>query len=367
MTEAVKERPAGRAAPNGGGELLETVAACPLCGGESLAPIPTANLNSRDPERVTQLEAALGSDFFVRQELSLCDRCGHLFQSRRPVPEALRRMYEAFSSTVAKIVPSSDNMYEYLLRHNSKDYVGMNADNIAFLDEHGLLEGVDAALEIRTYGGGLPAVLAERGVGWSEAAAIQRFDAEMAERVFGLERISSFNFYEPLERFRPLRDRYDLIVTTEGLTHAPDPRALLGWLHEHLSDGGRVVLFREPDTPAFRYYHPLAVTFNNFHLQLFNEDTLRRIVAADGRFSMTVHRHRHPGFERPIYLTPVLTRGGAPPTPPEDGGRYDRSFYLSWSRRDASPARRRAWGVRKKADRVLGRLPAPARRLAGGA
>ena len=60
-----------------------------------------------------------------------------MFQSVRPVPEGLERLYANFAGTVAKVTPTSETAVEYFLAENSKDYVQMPAKALKFLDEHG--------------------------------------------------------------------------------------------------------------------------------------------------------------------------------------------------------------------------------------
>lgn len=337
-------------------ELLETLKACPLCGGDQLEAIPSKSLNSRVPARVEQLRDALGTDFFARQAISSCTACDHLFQSTRPTPAGMELLYADFSATVSKKVPTVEHMLEYVLRDNAQDYVHAPAKTLAFLDEHGLLD-VGSALEIRTYGGALPALLRERGIGHVEAAWIQEFDRAAAERMYGIEHLLPFSFATRIEDFTPARERYGLIVMYEGLTHSRDPRAVIRWLADHLEPGGAAVLFREPSTPRYRAYMPLSIVFNNFHLQLLSEPTVRAALAAEGVDHELVEE-RHPNFEIPLYLD-VIVRGGpgVPGVRPRGGTPYGAAFYRSWMREDSS----RAVGLAVRVRRMLTRLWTPLR------
>ena len=144
--------------------LTERVTVCPLCGSERLQELPARNLNSRDPKRAQRLEELVQDDFFLDQKISICSDCSYVFQSVRPVPEGLERLYANFAGTVAKVTPTSETAVEYFLAENSKDYVQMPAKALKFLDEHGLFDAVESALDLRTYGGGLLPILRERGV-----------------------------------------------------------------------------------------------------------------------------------------------------------------------------------------------------------
>jgi hypothetical protein len=322
---------------------LERVEACPLCGGERLEELAVANLNGRDPARRDRLAEHVGGDFFAGQRLSFCHGCGHVFQSTRPTPEALQRLYDVFATTVAKVTPTEDNMFEYFLKENSQDYVHGPAKALEFLDCLGVVERTRSALEIRTYGGALVAMLRERGVDHVEAGVLQEFDAQMGRRVFGLDGFKPFTFTQPIGDFRPARDEYDLIVSYEALTHSPDPSATLRWIRERLSDDGVAVLFREPDTPAYRRYQPLSVVFNNFHMHLLNRDTARKLVARAGGLSLEVHEERHPGYVTPLHLNLVLRRspGGEPDA---DGpAELGLDYYRSWAGWETTPGRRMAW------------------------
>jgi SAM-dependent methyltransferase len=341
-----------------GEELLEKVNSCPLCGSDSFEELEVRNMNSRDPVQARRLAEAIGSDFFVHQRLSVCRQCHHAFQSVRPAPTSLESLYGDFTLALAKVTPDESNMFEYFLRHNVKDYAQLIGRSLEILDHQGLLEGAESALEVRTYGGSLAAMLRERGVPYVEAAYIQEFDALMARRVFGLSNLVPFSFARPISEFEPSREEYDLIVMYEALTHSPDPHAVLDFLDRRLTEGGRAILFREPDNPRYREYLSLDVVFNNFHLNLFNFDTMRNLFRDDGRFALRVLRERHPNFPTPIYFTCILSRreGGAVSEPPVEV-RWTESFYRSWIRRDRS-------GVRQKLSGLARRLRSARRALA---
>jgi hypothetical protein len=327
---------------------------CPLCGSLVLEALPVRNLNSRDEARIEHMRERLGGDFFVQQRLSICRDCNFVFQSTRPVPEDLEKLYAIFSETVSKVTPRPETMLEYVLKENSKDYVHMPAESLRILDRLGVLEGADYALEVRTYGGSLLALLRERGIGHVEGAYIQEFDAQAARRMFGIERLVPFSFARPIREFQPERDSYDLIVTYEGLTHTPDPVGFLRWIRDHLSEKGAAVLFREPDTPAYRRYQPLEIVFNNFHMNLLTGSSIEALVAAAGGLRATLHCDYHPGYAQPLYRNVVLERDDAatPELRPRGDG-YDASFYRSWIAADDSPRKRRLSGMRRRLTRLL--------------
>jgi Methyltransferase domain len=331
--------------------LIEQQQTCPICGSRDLDPLDVANMNSREPARRDRLAEVLGGDFFVQQKISYCRGCGHVFQSTRPTGPALQRIYDRFATAVGKVTPTDDNMVEYFLRHNAKDYVDMNAKTLAFLDELGVVDGATSALEVRTYGGGLPAMLRERGVGYVEAGYLQEFDAAMARRMFGIENLTPFAFTRPIDEFTPARERYDLIVAYEALTHSPDPMAFLHWVRDHLSENGTAVLLYEPNTPAYRQYQPLSVVFNNFHMNLLNEATSRQLVAHAGGLSVDVHQSRHRDYVAPLYLDLVVRHGGAASGPPENP--YDAGYYRSWIAADASPRKRKVTELKRRLTRVM--------------
>ena len=311
----------------------------PLCCSERLQELPARNLNSRDPKRAQRLEELVQDDFFLDQKISICSDCSYVFQSVRPVPEGLERLYANFAGTVAKVTPTSETAVEYFLAENSKDYVQMPAKALKFLDEHGLLDGVESALELRTYGGGLLAILRERGVAHVEGGYIQEFDGELAKRLFGIENLTPFSFAQAPSEFEPSRPQYDLILGYEALTHSRDPVGLLSWIRDHLTSEGKAVLFWEPNTPAYREFMPLEIVFNNFHMNLLTRDTLVGLVDRAGGLSMEVHDDFHPSFASPLYLDAVLRRAGS-----DDGSgpvtvksEYDEEYYRSWLKWDTHP------------------------------
>jgi hypothetical protein len=317
---------------------LERVTECPLCGARELSPLDVRNLNSRDAKRIAEVKALLGSDFFVRQSLGICEECDHVFQIQRPTSAALSGLYGAFAETLGKVTASEKNMVEYLLRHNSKDYVAQTSRSIDFLDQHSLLDGVESVLELRTYGGTLLAVLKERGCAHCEGAYLDEFDAAMARRMFAIEQLHPFSFATGIQDVVPELDAYDLIIAYEGLTHSQDPVEVIEWLSDHLLPGGCAVLFREPNTPNYRRYFPLEIVFNNFHLHLFSEGTLSFALERGGFSSFDLFDDYHPMFPIPLYLTGVLQKEDSDTSVRQRPAprRYERKYYESWIRRDRS-------------------------------
>jgi hypothetical protein len=319
--------------------LVEQVGACPLCGSKRTQELAARNLNSRDPARAARLADLVESNFFLEQKLSICRDCSHVFQSTRPVPDALERLYTHFAGAVAKVTPTAATIAEYFLVENSKDYVQMPAKAIQFLDRHGLLDGVDSALELRTYGGGLLAILRERGVSHTEGGYIQDFDAEMARRIFGIEQLAPFSFARPPSEFEAALPRYDLILGYEALTHSPHPLELLAWIRDRLTPAGKAVLFWEPNTPAYREFMPLEMVFNNFHMNLLTRDTLEGLIKRAGGLDLELYEDFHPSFAPPLYLNAVLRPGaggnGGPPA--AEKSRFDESYYQSWLNWDTHP------------------------------
>jgi len=325
---------------------------CPLCGSTELESLPVRNLNSRDPARVERMRERFGSEFFVQQRLSICARCNNVFQSSRPTPAALQMLYDSFAETVSKVTPRSENMFEYVFKDNPKDYVHMAAESLEFLDRLDLVDMTNSVLEIRTYGGGLLGLLRERGVSHCEGAYIQEFDREMARRIFEIEELVPFTFTRPIDEFIPARERYDLIVTYEGLTHSPDPVRFLRWIGDHLAERGSAVLFREPDTPAYRRYQPLEVVFNNFHMNLLNRRVAESLIKHAGGLRASLDEDYHPDYARPLYLNIVLTASGTDASAPISGPCYDAHFYRSWIAEDATPRRRALSNARRRLVRL---------------
>jgi hypothetical protein len=334
-------------------ELVD-LEACPLCGSSGLEELPVRNLNSRSPARIEQLRRVVGSDFFVGQRISICQDCGLVFQSTRPRPEPLERLYANFAASVSKITPTAESMFEYIFVENAQDYIHAPAKSLAFLDEHGLLEGVESALELRTYGA-LLGLLKERGVTHTEGLYVQEFDADLARRVFGVDELRPFSFARPIEDYRPARDEYDLIVAHEGITHSLDPVGFLRGIRDHLSERGKAVLFREPNTPEYRRYMPLEMVFNNFHMNLLTEPTARALVARAGGLSVDVFKERHPSFAKALYLDLVLRRREGDSEAAADG-RYGASYYRSWITWDARPERKPIRAARRSLARLGGQM-----------
>ena len=343
-------------------ESLERVETCPICAGRERVELPTPNLNSRDAARSARLRAALGDDFFVHQRIAFCLGCDHVFQHLRPTDWALGRLYDRFAKAVAKVTPSAEQMVHYLLVDNAQDYVHFAAKTEHFLDRVGALDGARSALEIRTYGGSLCALLRERGVEHVEAAHISDFDAAMARSLFGLEHTVPFSYAEPIEQFSPCLERYDLIVLSEGLTHSKDPAALLGWLGERLAPGGTVLLQREPNTPRYRRLFSLAAVFNNFHMNLLNLRTLDALLSRSTDLPHTFAPEWHPNYAHPLYVN-VLIGAGAEQArarhlalEPADEQRYPLDYYRSWIRWEADPGLATALKIGRAVSRISSAL-----------
>jgi methyltransferase family protein len=337
-------------------DLIEELHVCPLCGSARLERLIVRNMNARDPERIREFARLLGSAFFMEQSLAICLSCDHLFQVRRPTPDGLVQLYAAFANALGKIAPSEDNMLEYLLRHNSKDYVTAVASSVAFLEHHHLLDDVSSALEVRTYGGALTAILQERGVAHCEAGYTSDFDAKLAQRVFGLSHLHPFSYSTGLTKFMPSLPTYDLIVMYEGLTHSRDPLGVIEWLRTHLSENGHAVLFREPNTPAYRRYFPLEVVFNTFHLHLFSKTTIDTAINRVGGIHGELLDDYHESYPTPLYISVILRNSSEGKSDREEvisasllRPRYGYRFYASWIARDKS--RRRAI-----AERAVGKM-----------
>ena len=319
--------------------LIERVTACPLCGSSRLRELPARNVNSRDPKRAARLAELVQDDFFLDQKISICADCSLVFQSTRPVPEALERLYDHFAGTVAKVTPTADTAVEYFLAENSKDYVQMPAKALKFLDEHRLLDGVQSALELRTYGGGLLAILRERGVAHVEGGYIQEFDGELARRLFGIEHLVPFSFAQEPSEFEPSLPQYDLILGYEALTHSRDPLALLAWIRERLTPTGAAVLFWEPNTPVYRQFMPLEMAFNNFHMNLLTRDTILGLLERTEGLAFELFDDYHPSFPPPLYVNAVLRQAATAAESQQAlvNSRYDEDYYRSWLKWDTHP------------------------------
>ena len=332
---------------------LERLARCPCCAAERIDPLPVGNLNSRDPRRAQQLREHLGDDWFLRQRVAVCAACGLVFQDVRPTRDALQSLYDHFATAVAKVVPTPATAVHYLLVDNPQDYVHGAAKALAFLDRIGATDGVCSVLELRTYGGGLAALLRERGVEHVEAACLSEFDAAMAREIYGLDRLTPFSFAAPIEELAVQRERYDLIVAYEGLTHSRDPRGFVRWIAEHLAPGGRAVLMREPNTPEYRRILPLDMVFNNFHMNLLTPATARALVARETTLGCRLYPDFHPAYPYALYLNVVIgDTAVAQEDVPHDGRDHPLDWWMSWIRWEQRPALSALVRVRRAGGRV---------------
>ena len=345
---------------------LERVAACPSCGAADLDPLPTRNLNSRDAQRTQRLRAHLDDDFFVHQQLAVCRGCDLVFQEVRPTAQALQGLYDHFAAAVAKVTPTPETAVHYLLVDNPQDYVHGVSRALAFLDRIGATDGVRSVLELRTYGGGLAALLQERGVPHVEAAYIDDFDASMAQRLYGLDRLTGFSFAAPIDDVVVERERYDLIVAYEGLTHSRDPRAFVAWLAAHLEPGGRAVLLREPNTPEYRKILPLEMVFNNFHMNLLTPASAVALVRGATDLPCRLYPDHHPAHPYPLNLNIVIgdVAAGGEEVPHEHRA-HPHEWWMGWIRAERHAVRSNVIRVRRAGARVAAPLAQAVRRELG--
>ena len=134
-------------------------------------------------------------------------------------------------------------------------------------------------LEVRSRLGSIPAAL--RRLYGTDVSAMSIFEGQrlLINELHGIS-ASSIDF----DRFQPPADGpWDLIVCNHMLTHTVRPRDMLATLRTHLTPGGFVYFYNEPDDAEILVGgKSMFNTLNAFHLQAFDGDALVRAVAANG-------------------------------------------------------------------------------------
>ena len=143
-------------------------------------------------------------------------------------------------------------------------------------------------LEVRSRLGSIPAAL-QRLYG-TDVSVMSIFEGQrfLINELYGIS-ASSIDF----DRFQaPAGGPWDLIVCNHMLTHAVRARDMLATLRAHLTPGGFVYFYNEPDDAEILVDgKSMFNTLNAFHLQTIDSDALVRAVTANGFSPIFVTHH----------------------------------------------------------------------------
>lgn len=286
---------------------------CPLCGSAEGTLVGEFNrfVHFAQPPD----EESLHADY------SLCGACGAVFAAKRPVGPRYQWLFDHFEETLGRAFNNRARrgkaaISSGALSHDDREHLRRLAARGAFVSEHThlsrkeylpalLADRLDASrhveilgglldlkgrrvLEVRSRLGSIPAAL--RRLYGIEASAMSIFEGQrfLINELYGIS-ASSIDF----DRFQPPADGpWDLIVCNHMLTHAVRPRDMLATLRAHLTPGGFVYFYNEPDDAEILIGgKSMFNTLNAFHLQTFDGDALVRAVAANGFSPVFVTHH----------------------------------------------------------------------------
>ena len=285
-------------------ESIMSLDQCPLCGSGVRTRVGEFNrfVHFAQPPD----EACLFADY------SLCHACGSVFSAKRPVGPRYQWLFDHFEDTLGRSFSRQSRrgkaaISSGTLSHDDRQHLRRLAARGTFVSEHThpsrkdylpalLADRLDASRHVEILGGLLELkgrrVLEVRSRLGSIPAALQRlYDTDVSvmsifegqrfliNELYGIS-ASSIDF----DRFKPPADGpWDLIICNHMLTHAVRPSDMLATLRAHLTPGGFVYFYNEPDDAEILVGgKSLFNTLNAFHLQTFDGDALVRAVTANG-------------------------------------------------------------------------------------
>jgi SAM-dependent methyltransferase len=336
---------------------MERLVACPGCGSDALQAVFPYN-------DLRYLERRVDPDF-ARSDFVICRGCGLMFASRRQAAEDFGEYYTRFaeweSRTYAVYPPPAKFIH-------GKAQAAVEITRA--LVEQALLHPGGRVLHIRADGGALLARLRDHH-GVTDVYGLDVFDTNrrFARERYRLQNVEPLIYGDFAIPFGSVS--FDLIVSNHLLTHACRPRDALMALRDRLRPGGAVFLYNEQD-------HMLAFTrgasflrdgINNFHKQLFTEETLLALLRLSGAKGNVVgHRNTSP-----LVVARRAAPLAAPELPPNHYAPYFDAFRAwaeahehRWQRQHAQ----RLWrknsilgvlrgALRRAERRLLGRAPSP--------
>jgi len=287
---------------------------CAVCGGDVVSP---ARVRAPRDDHAGVLDLPDGRSRWV-----VCDRCGLVFQSPRPGPAAVARLYEGGDyHTTRGGVP--EHYIRYSLRRS-----------VAALDwAQTLIPGPGHAIDIGCGVGG--ALVKLRADGWAVTGIEPDEDlASVARDRFGLDVATGMFDATSFDG-----DEFDLAYSCHVWEHLADPVATSTAVHALLAprEGYLVIV-----VPTFRRARTLAWScFTAPHTYMFTEVSLRNVLVRAG-FDIVDHRF-HSGADSELWLVARARRRGIPaehPVVEEDLGTVQRELArVVWRAPLGTPAR----------------------------
>jgi SAM-dependent methyltransferase len=294
----------GKPAPDPEGLEWLVLDACPVCGHGERTLVNEFNklvLLTKAPDATA-----------ARYDYAICHACGMMFATRRPSGERYRYLLANFGEVTNKAhgdaeikspllnpYPLSEDDRVRLTWLASKgvwvsDHLQLRKgeylealvkdrfENSVHLDLLGALVAPKQArvLEIRPRAGTISEGL--RRLFGAEVHAMPIWESQkfLLKAVYDIDS-SGLIDYDQFDI--PFDGTFDLIICNHMLTHVVRPGLFFDVLLQHLSPGGHVYFFNEPDDAEFlRGTQSMLASLNPLHLQAFDQPSLVRALAARG-------------------------------------------------------------------------------------
>lgn len=340
----------GEAHPDPDGREWQLLDRCPACGEAERTLVNPWNkfiLTKKSPD-----------DTSVNYDYSVCHGCGALFAARRPIGSRYRFLLTHFGEVTAKRGGDAEianrvlNPYPlddadraelrrlaepgiYVSDHlgiRNKDYLVPllrdRLDSSVHVDILGALTQPRGArvLEIRSRSG---AILDGLRRAWNaQVFAMPIWESQQ----FILREILQIPTSELIdfERFAiPFEGRFEVIVCNHMLTHALAPASFLAEVRRCLAPGGHIYLHSEPDDAEYLDGNQsMFATLNPLHMQAFDQDSLMRMLQANG-FEIVFVKRRN--LQHVLLARVAASPASMPPMPAGDRDarveRYQRAFH----------------------------------------
>lgn len=258
----------------------------------------------------------------------VCNACALLFAKNRPKAEGLALWYPQLFEY------SEERGYNTAVLSNLYVEGKAKAAKALFkiFDSHNLFKSSKSVLHFRTGPGHLLAE-AKKHYPDLDVYGLEYFEhpAAYARTLVGDDNIAEINLPEPKHPFAI--KNFDIVISNHFLTHAHDPRALMTYFRNILSDAGTLVIYNELDHDlSLKSMTAYARGLNFFHKQLFTRKTLIGFVQASG-FSVEDISTEIKG-KKPKYITLLCRKATA--IPMQKGDALQASKLLrSWRNKHA--------------------------------
>jgi SAM-dependent methyltransferase len=249
---------------------------------------------------------------------ALCDGCGIVYATRRPVGERHRALMDDFPTTIGRDAAAaaanpllnpfplseedreryhrmiasgvfvSDHQYREHLSQVFKDRLE-NASHVELLGSLIDLQGA-RALEIRSRAGTIAQAL--RRLHGATVAVMPIFESQrlIVEELYGIECSDLIDY----DQFTiPFTGTFDLIVANHMLTHIVRLDRFFNEVRAHLRPGGHLYLYNELEEAfVFESGKSIVNSLNPVHLQTFDRASLMRLLKVNG-FEVTFIKRRN--------------------------------------------------------------------------